>query len=282
MGRVDPDLLMTADLAVQGAAALLAVGLGLRTLRQRGLRNPLRNLPSPGPGVGLLEVVLVFGGYLMLTGLAFQIAGLPAADLSRPGSDPWNRAVLIDSAVKVGISALMLVVLSHDALGGVGFGSRRALIAGLATGLIALPVCFAQLQACQTLWQYLWPETPPPVHSVLQAIQDNAWGAPGVALLVVGAVLIAPVSEELFFRGMLLQGLWRRSGGPWRAIAVSAAVFAAIHYPQPQTVVPLFTLGLMLGYLRVRYRSLAACILAHVLFNARTIAIAVLNPQMVM
>lgn len=282
MARVDPDLLVTADLAVQAAGALLAIILGVRVIQRRGLDNPLRGLDPRGPGVGLLEAGLVLAGYLLLTGVAYQATGLRAEDLTQPGTDAWNRAALVDSAVKVGISALLVVVLMRDAIGGVGFGSRRAVVAGLAAGLIALPVCFIQLQACEALWQRLWPESAPPVHTALRAIKHNAWGASGVALLVVGATLIAPLSEELFFRGVLLQALWRRAGGPWRAIATSAALFAAIHFPQPQTVLPLFTLGLILGYLRLRYRSLAACVLAHALFNARTIAIAVLNPQMVM
>ncbi len=282
MTRVDPDVLAAADLAVQGAGALLAIGLAVRVIARRGLRNPLRGLAPPGPGVGLLEAGLLLAGYLFLTGLAYQMLGIRSEDFAQPGSGPWNSATLVDAAIKIGISVLMIIVLTHDAFGGVGFGSRRAVLAGAAAGLIALPVCFIQLQACQTLWQRLWPEAAPPVHSALRAIEHNAWGPPGVALLVVGAVLIAPLSEELFFRGMLLQALWRRTGGPWRAITVSAALFAAIHFPQPQTILPLLTLGLILGYLRVRYRSLAACVLAHALFNARTIAIAVLNPQMVM
>ena len=300
MPRVNPDVLATADLAVQAAGALLAIVLAVRALRRHGLRNPLADVPPPGEGVGLLEVGLVLAGYLFVTGLAYQLAGVQAGDFARPGSASWNLAALIDLAVKVAICVLMVVLLSHDAFGGVGFGpdaggsgpeadggrvqgsARQAVLAGLAAGLIALPVCFVQLQACQWIWQRLWPETQPPVHTALRAIEHNAWGPAGVTLLVVGAVLIAPLSEELFFRGMLLQALWRRVGGPWRAIAGSALAFAAIHYPQPQTVVPLFTLGLILGYLRVRSRSLAACVLAHALFNARTIAIAVLNPQMVM
>jgi membrane protease YdiL (CAAX protease family) len=41
------------------------------------------------------------------------------------------------------------------------------------------------------------------------------------------------------------------------------------------------TMGVILGYVRVRYRSLPACILIHALFNARTMVLVLLNPEMV-
>ena len=40
-------------------------------------------------------------------------------------------------------------------------------------------------------------------------------------------------------------------------------------------------MGVVLGYVRLRYRSLSACILTHVLFNARTMLFALLNPELV-
>jgi membrane protease YdiL (CAAX protease family) len=40
-------------------------------------------------------------------------------------------------------------------------------------------------------------------------------------------------------------------------------------------------MGVILGYVRVRYRSLTACILIHALFNGRTMLFAWLNPELV-
>ena len=40
-------------------------------------------------------------------------------------------------------------------------------------------------------------------------------------------------------------------------------------------------MGVILGYVRLRYRSLPACILVHALFNARTMVFALLNSEMV-
>jgi membrane protease YdiL (CAAX protease family) len=53
-----------------------------------------------------------------------------------------------------------------------------------------------------------------------------------------------------------------------RAIFASALLFAAFHSPVWPTPVPLFALGLVLGYLAYRTQSLIAPILLHALFNA--------------
>jgi membrane protease YdiL (CAAX protease family) len=52
-----------------------------------------------------------------------------------------------------------------------------------------------------------------------------------VALVVFGAVLAAPLFEEVLFRGLLLGDLLERGLGPWTAGAASVLAFAAIHVP---------------------------------------------------
>ena len=48
-----------------------------------------------------------------------------------------------------------------------------------------------------------------------------------------------------------------------------------------RAALPLMTLGVLLAYVRVRFRSLTACVVAHAVFNARTMAFALLNPEMI-
>ena len=99
--------------------------------------------------------------------------------------------------------------------------------------------------------------------------------------LSLSAVVVAPIAEEVFFRGLLLPALWRQLGNVWVAVVLSGAAFGAIHVQLPQSVVPLITMGVILGYVRVHYRSLTACVLVHGLFNARTMTLVLLNPEMV-
>jgi membrane protease YdiL (CAAX protease family) len=90
-------------------------------------------------------------------------------------------------------------------------------------------------------------------------------------------VILAPVAEELFFRGLLLRGLWR-SFGSRTAILVSAVVFGLSHFAGPtvQTVLPILAttaLGLVLGWVFLRTRNLAVPVMVHVLQNALAVGL---------
>jgi membrane protease YdiL (CAAX protease family) len=86
----------------------------------------------------------------------------------------------------------------------------------------------------------------------------------GVALLVGG--LLVPILEELLFRGVLLTGLLRNQR-PWAAIGQSALLFGLIHFNPAQSVSAAL-LGLLLGWLYYRTRSLGLCIGLHALNNS--------------
>lgn len=90
------------------------------------------------------------------------------------------------------------------------------------------------------------------------------------ALLCFGvtAVVLAPVFEEILFRGVLLPVAGRHLGGGL-AVVVSAAVFAAAHLSLGE-LVPLFVLALGLGWLRWTSGRLLPCVLMHALWNAMT------------
>lgn len=88
----------------------------------------------------------------------------------------------------------------------------------------------------------------------------NPWSA-SVALVV-----MAPVTEEIFFRGVLLRRLLTGIP-PWSAIWVSALAFALMHFNPWQLPVAL-ALGLLIGWFYARTRSLALCVGAHAFVNA--------------
>jgi len=87
----------------------------------------------------------------------------------------------------------------------------------------------------------------------------------GVALTLGLACLIAPLVEEVVFRGILLSALHDRWG---RTVAVlgSSAVFAALHVV-PYSIPPIFVLALVLGRLFLTSRSLWTSIASHAVFN---------------
>jgi membrane protease YdiL (CAAX protease family) len=90
-----------------------------------------------------------------------------------------------------------------------------------------------------------------------------------VGVLFLMAVGVAPLVEELFFRG-LFYGALRQAWGPLPAACCVSFVFALLH-PQGLLGIPLlFTLGLVFAALREWRGSLVAPVVAHALVNGVT------------
>ncbi len=83
---------------------------------------------------------------------------------------------------------------------------------------------------------------------------------------IVLTVILAPICEELFFRGLVLEQFARR-WGTWRAVAVSALFFGLVHLPNLPQAVNAIVMGVVLGYIYVATRSLTPVILIHAINN---------------
>jgi membrane protease YdiL (CAAX protease family) len=84
--------------------------------------------------------------------------------------------------------------------------------------------------------------------------------------LLIGGAIVAPIVEEIFFRGFVFAGLRPRYG--WRRAAViSSALFALIHLT-PTAILPIFVLGYIFAYLYQRSNSIWPAILMHSATNA--------------
>ena len=91
-------------------------------------------------------------------------------------------------------------------------------------------------------------------------------GALGVAIAVLLLVVVAPIAEEVVYRGVLLSALSDR-WGTVAGVAGSAVVFSAVHLSLVGFV-PLLVMGALFGWLFVKSRSLPVAILAHATYNA--------------
>lgn len=90
-------------------------------------------------------------------------------------------------------------------------------------------------------------------------------GPLSVFLTVATVAVIGPMLEELLLRGVVLRAASARFG-TWPGIAISALAFAALH-ASLWSLLPLAVLGVGLGWLASRSRSLWPAIFAHVLYN---------------
>lgn len=103
-----------------------------------------------------------------------------------------------------------------------------------------------------------------PMRNELGEIFESLSSSPLAAF--VALVIIAPITEEALFRGMVLRGLLRRYG-PWRASLVSALLFGLVHV-YPAQIMPAFLLGLLLAAVHLRTGSLWPCVWMHAVVNA--------------
>lgn len=104
----------------------------------------------------------------------------------------------------------------------------------------------------------------PPMQASMKAVMSIA--SPSLKVLAIVAItVVAPIAEELLFRGVLFRGL-RFRWGVVPAMVVSAAVFAAAHLDLDHTL-PIFSLGLLLAFVAEESRSILPGIVLHALVN---------------
>ena len=142
----------------------------------------------------------------------------------------------------------------------------RALGLALALGLAAMVVG----GAIQALWTTLLPEALLQTFDVARLFQRPPWER---ALLIGAAAGLAPLCEELAFRGHLLSAL-RLRFRPAAAIALSALAFAGLHL-DPVRLPGLVFLGALYGWMTWRAGSIYPAVLAHAVNNAAATALAV-------
>lgn len=111
--------------------------------------------------------------------------------------------------------------------------------------------------------------------TVILALLPEAWmesyseAASGLddtsAMAFIAIVLVAPVVEELVFRGLMMTRLRQAMPG-WLAAALSAAVFGLFH-GHPVWFGYAFVLGFIFGLMDLRANSILPSMLGHVAFN---------------
>lgn len=97
----------------------------------------------------------------------------------------------------------------------------------------------------------------------------------GVAVSLVVAAIIAPILEEVVFRGLLFQGLGLRIHGVALPVVLSSLAFASIHPQGPATWLVLGWIGAMGCLLVHQTGSLIPAIVMHALHNFTIIVLAV-------
>lgn len=212
-------------------------------------------------------------GMVFLIGL-FVAGPLAAFALNRfvaPGEPtPPLVAGLLASIGANAIVAIAAVVVArkrgHPIIAGLGFvpGDGRAVPRAFGLGILTivatLPAFVGAGLLNMSLLQAL--EIEPYQQSIRHLLADRALLENFV--IVGGIGIVAPLLEEVLFRGLLLRALLV-AVKPTPAILLSALVFALVH--DTPAIVPVFVLGIAFGALYARTRSVAAPWIAHATFN---------------
>jgi len=96
-------------------------------------------------------------------------------------------------------------------------------------------------------------------------------GPPVIALLTAMVVIVmAPVIEEVLFRGLAFAGIASKLGTGW-AVVITTIIFTALHAPEKLLYLPGFAdvaaVALLSCALRLRYRSIRPGIVMHFFYN---------------
>lgn len=201
--------------------------------------------------VWILATVMLAAG----AGVFMTLAGLPLESVSaRYAIITLSQLLMI--AVALGIPLVLRATPR-------ALGPKAAGWPGLleALGLGALLVLFVQG------YSWLLSVLAPGVYeSMLEEVAKQLALLEGpLGLLLFSAVIGAPLSEEIFFRGFMFRGL--RSGMPFLAAAfISSLLFAAIHLMW-FSILPLFLVGMAAAWIMERRQSLVAAFALHAAYN---------------
>ena len=101
---------------------------------------------------------------------------------------------------------------------------------------------------------------------------------PTVIVMILVTVVLAPISEEVIFRGGIYRFL-KDKIGMIGGFAVSGLLFAILHQSL-STLLPLFLLGVALAYSYEKTGNLKVPILFHAIFNANTVFVILLTESL--
>ncbi|HUT47005.1 MAG TPA: CPBP family intramembrane glutamic endopeptidase [Sedimentisphaerales bacterium] len=250
------------------ACWLLDTSLGTKALTDS---MPRRN--SMPPYLPLVPLMLWFGGVAMAVALVQKLT---------PGLLGWQKIfrdhLVMSTGAVVTMAVMMFLAHVHFARRLKGFGLNIRTIVkdffmAIVNLLAAWPLMMAAITMTMFVAELIWgAEYQMQQHQQLEMITEYPQ-LPLRIMIVFVAVVIAPVLEEMLFRGFVqttIRSFFGIRNSAWPAIAASSVFFAIMH-ADPGHWPALFVLGVCLGYSYEKSGSLFRPIFIHLFFNATSI-----------
>lgn len=180
--------------------------------------------------------------------------------LSKLGHDPLKNPDWKDIALISGVSGF-LTAQAGAILGGFSLIEmlsarfRPLILVPLILSLLGLSILSSELS---NLMQKIQP-LPQEVDLYNKLIQQNLFG------ILIAISVVVPLSEELIFRGIMLEGLAEHY--PLSTVYFVSALLFGVSHIHPWLIINAFLLGLFLNWIKISTGSILTCILFHSLFN---------------
>lgn len=260
----------------------VAAGVLIRAIPPRHLPGPDR-VPEER-SVWPLTAVLFGGAGVWLFSISVISRLQPNAGAGGITAEPPATVAML-STIPPAIGFLALLLgdrIVHPASGQrIGITLRRlpdGLVRGLFCGLIVLPPLYLLMQIVEGLYRVFHYQHPAE-HQLLHVLGQGPPAAVRAAIIA-GACFVAPLFEELLFRGhvqtcikrlarTLAGGRPSRATGratSWIAILVTSVLFMTMHATWSWPII--FTLAVCLGYAYERTGNLWIAIVIHAVFNS--------------
>ena len=267
------DTINATDLIWLAGLILLACWLLDTSLGRKALADspPRRN--SMPPYLPLVPLLLWFGAVSMTLVLVQKLT---------PGLQGWQEIFRDNLVMSIGaivtMAAMIFLAHVHFARRLKGFGLNiRTIVKDFFMAFFNLLAVWPLILAAVTVTIYFAKlftnqDYQMQQHQQLEMITEYPQ-LPLRIMIVFVAVVIAPLLEEMMFRGFIqttIRSFFNIRNSAWPAIAASSVFFAMMH-ADPGHWPSLFILGVCLGYSYEKSGSLFRPIFIHLFFNATSI-----------
>jgi membrane protease YdiL (CAAX protease family) len=240
------------------------------SLGKNALAESLPRRNNMPPYMPIIPLIIWLGGVAV---------AVSAVNKFFPGLANWQSVLVDNVIVSIGsiitIAVIIFLVRATFARRTKGFGLDvrtipKDLLAAAGSLLAVWPVLTMLFLTTVFLGQLIYgPDFQIQKHEELELLTS----CPQVSVrvvIVVAAVLIIPVIEEMLFRGLFQTMIRSYMGKPWTSIAASSLLFTAAHTNAAHWPV-LLALAMCLGYSYEKSGSLFRPIFIHIFFNASSI-----------
>ncbi|MEN9991295.1 MAG: hypothetical protein RLZZ224_997, partial [Verrucomicrobiota bacterium] len=256
-------------------AALLVLLLGIGMMRRR-----LRESEEMPPAMGWGDLVRTWwvrpvdvAGLVVISGM-FMTFGVSALVMSGGDLELTSAGLVSNAILFVGFVGVLWAMVSWRARPAEWLGLRWRqwyhVLWFAPLVVLGMWLVMGVLQACGYLaWMEKWAGAPSMQESV--ELMKESKDVTAVALMAISAAVVAPLAEELIFRGYLYP-VAKKWSGKHAALIFSAMWFSACHGNVP-LILPLFLLGLILAIAYEKTGSIWAPMGIHFFFNSATVII---------